>query len=159
MNTDIKIILAEIAQDLRQYAQKDMEGKTGINTKVMKNTLAGSDLQRDVEYSVSYSEPTLISTLFNYYMQWVNDGRKPSKGKRPPIDVIVKWMMKKRIKPRNGTIRQVAFLISRAIWRDGYDGRPVIDHLLTYSEEQWDKVWSDKIFNAIIKEINEFFDR
>jgi len=76
----------------------------------------------------------------------------------PPEDAIIKWMRRKHIVSTNRNIRSVAFLIRRAIWRDGYNARPVIKTLSDRTEVLWDK-WAEQLFDSLIKDINDFFTK
>ena len=98
----------------------------------------------------------MIQTLFNYYIQFIEEGRKPQTGKMPPEIAIIKWMRRKHIVSSNKNIRSVAILIRRAIWRDGYNARPVIKTLSDKTDVLWDK-WAEQLFNSLIKDINDFF--
>ena len=158
MTADIRKIITEIASDLAERSHYYMEGIVGINSKVHRNTLADSDVNKSSEVSLSYRPDPMIEGLYNQYMEYIESGRKPRHGKQPPVDVIIGWMKKKHIPPRNGNINQVAFLIARAIWRDGYDARPVINAIMDWAENEYDRVWAERLFDAIIKDINNFFD-
>lgn len=158
MTDTIQVIIQEIGKDLVEHSHVLMAGPLGINKKVGINTLKGSDVDKETSYGVTYNPEPLIDILYNFYMQFIEDGRPPEHGKWPPINVIVKWMEKKHISPRNGTVKQVAFLIARAIWRDGYDGRPVIQSLMDWAEMRWEGKWSQALFSAIIDDIDKFFN-
>ena len=153
MESDIRRILSEMAKDLTFLARKSME-EVGTNQKVGKNTLLGSRLYREIETD---TREDMIEMLFNQYIEYIERRRPPKYGKRPPVNVIIDWMKRKNIPPRNGTIRQVAWLISRAIWRDGHEARPVIATLIEKANIEWDEKWSQQIFEGIIKELDNQF--
>lgn len=154
---EINIILQEIAKDVMALARSIMDSSVGINTKVNKNTLKNSELYNDIQYQIDLNDNPMINMLFNHYLEYIELGRPPEYGKWPPINVIINWMQRKHIAPRNGTIKQVAFLIARAIWRDGYDARPVLANLIEKAEKEWDDKWADRLFQGIIKELEEYF--
>ena len=156
LNSDTMMICREIAQDIVKAAREVMASSIGVNDKVGKNTLADSDLSRQIDWSIQFGDDVVIQTLFNYYIQFIEDGRKPKKGKMPPEDAIIKWMRRKHIVSSNKNIRSVAFLIRRAIRRDGYNARPVIKTLSDRTDVLFDK-WAEQLFNSLIKDINDFF--
>ena len=158
LNSDTIMICREIAQDIVKAAREVMASDVGINAKVAKNTLADSDLSRHIDWDIQFGDDTVINVLFNYYIQFIEEGRKPKTGKMPPEGAIIKWMRKKHIVSSNRNIRSVAFLIRRAIWRDGYNARPVIKTLSDRTDVLWDK-WAEQLFDSIIKDINDFFAR
>lgn len=158
MNNDTIMICREIAQDIVRAAREVMASSVGINDKVGKNTLVDSDLSKQIDWKIDFSgERVIIDTLFNYYIQFIEEGRKPQTGKMPPEDAIIKWMRRKHIVSSNRNIRSVAFLIRRAIWRDGYNARPVLKTLSDNVDDLWETKWADQLFEALIKDINEYF--
>lgn len=158
MNNDTIMICREIAQDIVRAAREVMASSVGINDKVGKNTLVDSDLSKQIDWKIDFSgERVIIDTLFNYYIQFIEEGRKPQTGKMPPEDAIIKWMRRKHIVSSNRNIRSVAFLIRRAIWRDGYNARPVLKTLSDNVDNLWETKWADQLFEALIKDINEYF--
>ena len=160
MNNDTIMICREIAQDIVRAAREVMASSVGINDKVGKNTLVDSDLSKQIDWKIDFSgERVIIDTLFNYYIQFIEEGRKPQTGKMPPEDAIIKWMRRKHIVSSNKNIRSVAFLIRRAIWRDGYNARPVIKTLSDNVDDLWETKWADQLFEALIKDINEYFKK
>lgn len=158
LNSDTMMICREIAQDIVKAAREVMASSIGVNDKVGKNTLADSDLSRQIDWNIQFGDDVVIQTLFNYYIQFIEEGRKPKTGKMPPEDAIIKWMRRKHIVSSNRNIRSVAFLIRRAIWRDGYNARPVIKTLSDRTDVLWDK-WAEQLFDSLIKDINDFFTK
>ena len=156
LKSDTMMICREIAQDIVKAAREVMASSIGINDKVGKNTLADSNLSRQIDWSIQFGDDVVIQTLFNYYIQSIEEGRKPMTGEMPSDREIIKWMRRKHIVSSNRNIRSVAFLIRRAIWRDGYHARPVIKTLSNKTEVLWDK-WAEQLFDTLIKDINDFF--
>ena len=87
------------------------------------------------------------------YWKYANYGRGP--GKFPPFDKIEDWIIRRKITPyptRSGktpTRRQLTYLISRKIAREGFKGSGFLEKSL---EEQQD-YWEDRIKEAISKDI------
>lgn len=92
------------------------------------------------------------------YWKYVEHGRRPG-GKFPPFDKILEWVRVKPILPRpvNGlkpTDRQIAFLISRKIARDGIEPGNQFSEAL-------DLVWArqkQNISDAITADIGDMVD-
>ena len=156
LNSDTMMICREIAQDIVKAAREVMASSIGVNDKVGKNTLADSNLSRQIDWSIQFGDDVVIQTLFNYYIQSIEEGRKPQTGEMPSEYEIIKWMRRKHIVSSNKNIRTVAFFIRRAIWRDGYHARPVIKTLLGKTDVLWGK-WAEQLFESLIKDINDFF--
>ena len=159
LDSNTMLICREIAQDIVKAARMVMASDVGINDKVGKNTLADSDLSRQIDWSIQFGDDVVIQTLFNYYIQSIEEGRKPMTGEMPTEKEIIKWMRRKHIVSSNKNIRTVAFFIRRAIWRDGYKARPVIKTLSNKTEVLWDEKWAEQLFNRLIKDINDFFTK
>ena len=157
LNSDTMMICREIAQDIVKAAREVMASSIGVNDKVGKNTLADSDLARQIDWNIQFGDDVVIQTLFNYYIQFIEEGRKPKTGKMPPEYAIIKWMRRKHIVSSNKNIRSVAFLIRRAIWRDGYNARPVLKRLEKETDRLWESKWADELFEALIKDLTEYF--
>ena len=158
LNSDTMMICREITQDIIKAAREVMASSVGVNDKVGKNTLADSNLSRQIDWSIQFGDDVVIQTLFNYYIQSIEEGRKPQTGEMPSEGEIIKWMRRKHIVSSNKNIRSVAFLIRRAIWRDGYHARPVMKTLSKKTDALWEK-WAEQLFDTLIKDINDFFSK
>lgn len=155
MQSDLNKILTEIAKDIIELARQVMASDVGINEKVGKNTLIDSDLYKEIESQVNVN---VIYLLFNHYINFVEWTRPKDHGKQPPTQVIIDWMNKKNIKPTNGNIKSVAWVIARAIQRDGWKGRPILETLTKQLDNKWDNDYSERLFDLIIKDLESFFN-
>lgn len=102
-----------------------------------------SDNSDRKKFRVSINEKEIDVVLPAYYL-YVDSGRKA--GKRPPIDVIMEWIIRNKIRlPSGMTLKSYAFLVARVIGRKGVKPRPFIDILL----EEISNLVSDEIYNTI----------
>lgn len=155
MNDNIKNILKAIQADIQTLAQLIFETDSiSNNTKVNKNSLKDSQLAKDVEVKVQELNNPIIDIMFNHYIVYLQWDRPPKYGKQPPIFVLRDWAVKNNIPTDNSTL----YLISRAIWRDGHKARNITGTLFKEIEERFDKEYFDKIFEAIIKDLINFFN-
>ena len=143
-------IAKEIANDIVALVHAVMEGETGINVKVGKNTLVDSDLFRSVQASADGN--IVISLLLNDYIQFVESGRRRG-AKMPPPDAIAAWCKRKGLPTDNNTV----FAICKAISRDGISPRPVMATAFAMMDSTWDSSWSDRIFEEVIKQLDLYF--
>lgn len=154
----MKNVLKEFAKDLVAEARRIMDSDIGINSKVGKNTLSGSDLYKDLDFEIT--DDGNINLRFNYYVSFIEFDRPPKYKKRPPVDAILAWMTKKHIVKKNTDVkklRRIAFAISYGIWRDGHKGRKIFETLF----ENSDKLFEDngyKIFEKITEDLENWFD-
>ena len=159
MDAELAKIIKSFAEDIVEEARKIMASNIGINEKTGTNTLKDSNLYKQIDWSFrEEGENIIIDTLFNYYIVYIEWTRPPGYGKMPPIDAIVKWLKRKHIVPNNKNIRSVAFLIARAIQRDGHKGRQILATLFKNTEQKFDNEWSYKLFDNIIKDLTAYFN-
>ncbi len=142
----IKVIEA-ISADVLKLVQIVLDDdKVGTNPKTGKNTLRRGALAKDVKANVRQAgDSVVIDVLFGNYLDYIEQGRAPRSGKQPPIDQLRDWALARNIPTDNSTL----FLISRAIWRDGYEGRPVLATVEEELEKAFDERWADLIFDAV----------
>lgn len=116
---EIKSALELFASNCKLACRIVMEGSRGINDKVNKNTLIGSNLYNQIDASVE--DIDFIRLLLNDYIVYVEGGRRP--GKFPPKDVIIAWAARKGLPTDNRTI----YLICRSIYLKGISPRPLFE--------------------------------
>ena len=121
---------------------------------VTKENTSHYELSNNIKFNLQVND-TLFEIEFQApsYWKYANYGRGP--GKFPPFDKIEDWIIRRKITPyptRSGktpTRRQLTYLISRKIAREGFKGSGFLEKSL---EEQQD-YWEDRIKEAISKDI------
>ena len=158
MNVDLAKIMREITLDILKGAREIMDSDIGINQKVGINTLSGSNLYNQIKWNFQQNEDNIVIDLFfNHYIEFIESGRMPKKGKRPPVFEIAKWLRRKKIVSSNENILKVAYAVSYAIWRDGYKARKITESLDKYVDSNFDEKYADMIFEALFKEVDDYF--
>lgn len=135
--------LKNTMEDYRKF----LETVTKENTKhyELSNNIKFNLQVNDTVFEIEFQAPE--------YWKYANYGRSP--GKFPPPDKIEDWIIRRKITPyptRSGktpTRRQLTYLISRKIAREGFKGSGFLEKSL---EEQQD-YWEDRIKEAISKDI------
>lgn len=153
----VRQAMTKIADDLLALAHIILEDDTiSTNTKVGKNTLRNSTMSEDlaVTYSQSIGSDPVLKALFNHYVVYIEWTRPPEYGKRPPISALKDWASKNGIPTDAGTL----WAISYAIWRDGHVGRPIFATLDRELDGLWSKDWADKLYAALLDNLNNFFN-
>jgi hypothetical protein len=147
MDSALTKVIEAIAADVLTLARAVVaQNDVGTNPKTGKNTLKNSRLQDGVQVMVrSLGQPAIIEAMFDNYIRFVEQGRRPRSGKQPPTDALRDWALARGIPADNSTL----FLIARAIWRDGYQGRPVLATLEEEIDRRFDDTWADMLFEAI----------
>lgn len=149
---EISKIVVEFSKDLMELVRMVMESNVGINTKVGENTLVGSDIYKTLSVKATNDGDLIFDIVLNDYIQFIESGRRKG-AKFPPIEPIVRWARKKGIPTDNSTI----FLIRRAISREGIRPRPIMAYVFEEVDREWDTNLSDKLFDKIMEEIDNFF--
>ena len=159
MTVDLAKIMKEITEDILKGAREIMSSDIGINQKVGKNTLVGSNLYNQIKWNFQQNEDNIVINLFfNHYIESIESGRMPKTGQRPLVSDIAKWLRRKHIVSSNENIMTVADTISYAIWRDGYKARKITDALDKYVDSNFDEKYADMIFNALFQEVDNYFN-
>lgn len=156
MTPDVSNAIKAIANEIRMLAEYIMDSDVGINEKVNKNTLKDSLLKSGIMQVISESDNVVIQTLFNHYIVYLEWDRPPFYKKTtgiPPIKALIPWARKNGISTDNGTLYAIAY----AIFRDGHKGRPILATLDNNVNNYWNDKWSDELFQAIIKELTDYF--
>lgn len=114
----VDLILSQIGDEIVSQIKSDIKGKSLVAGYPPPN--ASGALYNSIRYEVKDEKLTVYGLDYAYYLQ---HGRK--KGKKPPRDVIRKWIDVKGIQPKpdkNGkpiSKDSLAFLIQRAIGEKG----------------------------------------
>nr|DAE47084.1 MAG TPA: hypothetical protein [Caudoviricetes sp.] len=156
MNENTIKVIEALTEDVLTLSRLILEDDSiSTNKKVRKNTLKESALKKDIKTEIkSLESPVIINALFDSYINYIEWNRPKEYGKQPPTDELRDWALSRGIPTDNSTL----FLIARAIWRDGHEGRPIIATLEKEIEENFDKEIYDKLFNSIIEEITKYFN-
>lgn len=159
MTIELANIMKEITEDILKGAREIMSSDIGVNKKVGKNTLTGSNLYNQIRTQFQEKKDNVVVNLFfNHYIEFIESGRMPKQGKRPPVYEIAKWLRRKHIVSSNENIMSVAYAVSYVIWRDGYKARKVLEALDKYVDNQFDSRYADMIFDALFKEVDDYFN-
>lgn len=100
------------------------------------------------------------------YWWYVEHGRGPTKTMRAGdpklVDIISEWITRRRVTPqaakdgRTPTQRQLAFLISRKIHREGYEAKPFLSRSLEEQKAYIDNAIDEAITADITEAVEEF---
>lgn len=146
-----------IADDLMAIASQVMNNDAvGVNPKIGVNTLANSQLREDIFASVSQtnSEDVVVKALFNNYVEYIERGRAPMSGHKPPIKYLKDWAEKNGIPTDASTL----YAISYAIWRDGIQGRPIFATMDKYMDNAYNDEWAPALRDALLENLDKLFN-
>lgn len=146
-------IIQAFRDDILTIIRAVMKSDVGINPKIGSNTLADSNLIKSIEVIATDDGDLVFDVMANDYIQYIESGRRKG-AKLPPPEPIIKWAKRHGIPSDNSTI----WAIRKAISRDGIRPRPIFEHVIEEIDRKWDNEWSDALFDAITKIIDEFFE-
>ena len=146
-------IMYEFGKDIAKIVRMVMDSNVGINKKSGNNTLSDSDIYRELSVISTNDGDLVFDIMLNDYITFIESGRRQG-AKMPPVEPIVRWAKKHGIPTDNSTI----YLIRRAISRDGIQPRPIMATVFNELDKEWQKDWSDRLFNIIIEQIDKFFN-
>lgn len=165
MEKDIRQVFVELAEDVWDILEDRIE-KYGVLHAKYGNTLQGSNLERSIE--VHHLENGLALKIADYWefvsRGWERTGNYPHT-MSAFIKNVIDWIHRKNIRFGDMSESQMAFLITRNIINNGLKARPflvyndegdlteMIPELKDYLDE-----WFDKLFDAIMSDINKFFN-
>lgn len=156
-SVNIQPVADALANEFMEVVRLVMDSEAGINNKVGVNTLSNSNIYRDLLASGQIKSDGLVATvLLNDYIFYIENGRRKG-AKMPPVEPIIRWARSRGIPTDNSTI----FLIRRAISRDGIKGRPIMERVLELMDSKMveNGGWLDRIFDEIVRLIDEFFNQ
>jgi len=89
--------------------------------------LGNTELIESVEWVFKDDQFILIA---NDYFRWVNSGKRPM-ARKVPVEVLLKWMRRKGIKPTRGqTYNSMAFALQNSIYKSGIKARNIVDPII-----------------------------
>ena len=135
--------LTNTMEDYRKF----LEIATKDNTKhyELSNNIKFNLQVNDTVFEIEFQAPE--------YWKYTNYGRSP--GKFPPFDKIEDWIIRRKITPyptKSGKIptrKQLTYLISRKIAREGFKGSGFLEKSLSEQQDYWE----DRIKEAIGEDI------
>ena len=100
-----------------------------ITAQLVRYGLQDSNIINNISYTIQNT--TVIINIPDYAV-FIENGRRPG-SKPPPTSIILQWIQRKRItgRPRNNKVisnNQLAFLIARAIGRNGISPKPFLSN-------------------------------
>lgn len=169
--------LIELASMIKEEITRRISAY-GVNPSTGENTLRGSNLEASIDVKVM-SDHELVFQIADYYQAVVLGwhgftGRYPRTWSKA-IDNISKWAVRNGMVDEHHTANQVAWAVFRAIQKRGIVGRPFLgvdvqsgerigeetkgdpSIVLPFLDKFFDK-WSDKVFEDICKELDNYFN-
>ena len=166
MRDTIHKAIIELCEEVEKILANRI-AKYGTNSKIGGNTLQGSNLEKSIE--VIPQEDGLSLKIADYW-EFVSRGWERTHNYPNTMSAFIKnvdsWIKRKGIRFPNMTQSQMVFLITRSIINNGLRARPfmvydddgdltkMIPELNAYLDN-----WFDRLFNMIMNDIDNFFNK
>lgn len=150
MDKNIIYAFNALANDILSLFKQVLESDVGINRKTGENTLKGSRLANT---AIVQSDVPFINLIVNDYIEFIEKGCK-RKEYAPEIEELRDWARRKGIPSTN----EVLHAIQYAIWRDGIMGRPIMKTFYSLLDKEWNKSYSNILFESIITNLTKYFN-
>ena len=162
---DVKEALMELAEAVKRILN-DRIKKYGVNRRIGKNTLEGSDLQKSIQVKVINEG---IELQIADYWEFISRGWVRTRNYPGTLNQFVKnvtdWVRKKNIKFGDLKENQIVFLVVKKIFENGIQYRPFMiydnDGDLSEMMPEVDKyidTWFDHLYYAIMVELDNYFN-
>jgi hypothetical protein len=142
----LNVILIQLE---KPYTSESGKRFKGLNNK--------SNLYNSLQVSYDTTPTFKIESLD--YLKFLDTGRRAG-GKKIPIQIILKWIKRKKIRPRNAkgqfksmTLNQLAYVIQRSIFRIGIRPRNILKN--TFKEI--DELYKNNVESGIQEIIDQLF--
>ena len=143
-------LATKIAKELMIVWRQLMASEYAINVK-SNTTLEFSNLDNEAKIK---KDDWTFSLFYNDYLQYVESGRKA--GATPvPIRPLIDWMKQKGISNDD----RVAWAIRESIYQLGIPARPLLEPFSAMLDERFERKIFDEIFNTIITNLDNFFNK
>ncbi|NDW19321.1 hypothetical protein D0T53_10410 [Dysgonomonas sp. 216] len=110
-------------------------------------------LKKGLCVSVDDEPNPVVRVIFNSYIEYLENGRKPKAGEMPSVSELKDWAESKGISADNATL----FLVARVIWMNGFSARPILALIEEEVGRLFENDWSDQLFDVIVHEIDKIF--
>lgn len=151
MKTDLDKVIQGMAEDILNIMREIMDD----------NDLAYSNLKKNMYTEAKIDGDNAVLKLITaHYIYWVDQGRKPtnipplSKWNNPVGDITSWYQRKFGATPNNSTV----WAIIQKIHKYGYEGKFFLEDFWRQAEQAtYDNL--DKLFEVIIKDLTEWFNK
>jgi hypothetical protein len=142
----LNVILFQLEQPYTSQSGKRFKGLN--NSSALYNSMM-----------VTYDSTPTIKIESLDYLKYLDGGRRAG-ARKIPVQIILKWIKRKKIRPRNArgqfksmTLNQLAFVIQRSIFNIGIRPR----NILKKSFQEIDKLYKNNVESGIQEIIDSLF--
>lgn len=164
-NVKVEAALRQLALDVKKIINERIS-RYGINPRVGRNTLEGSNLQRTLGV---YPTENGIEVQIADYWEYIAFGWRRTHRFEGTMSLFIRniddWVRRKNIRFGNMTQSQIVYAIINNIMKNGIKARPFmvydkdgdLEKMIPELNEKIDE-WFDTLFEAIIKDLEKYFN-
>lgn len=160
-NIKVEAAFRQLALDVKKIINERIR-KYGINPKIGRNTLEGSNLQRTMGV---YPTEDGIELQIADYWEFISRGWEKTGRYSQWIKNVDDWVTRNNIRFGDMTQNQIVYAIIRNIINHGLKSRPFLvwddegdlEKMIPELNGYLDK-WFETLFDAILNDINKFFE-
>lgn len=154
MSKNIDEVINAIAEDVKVLIDILMESSSASNNQISIKELRDNVRKDDVVAKLTSTDGgngLIVEVFYDSLLEWE---RNPQSGKYPSVSDIRDWASSKGLDTSNATIN----LVRRAIWWHGHTGQSILDLLNKEVNEMFQKEWADKLLDAVLSNLDDFFN-
>ena len=168
---DIKTALQELARMVRNEIILRLHSSIGINQRVGRNTLIGSDLEKSISVKPD-GDNAIVFSIASHYEYVVKGWKRTGQGKGTFQEYLMNirdWIRRKHIKWGNYTENQMMWILAKKMFSTetpytinprpfiNYDENGDISKILPFIDDFFNK-WADYVFDEITRELDKYFN-
>lgn len=156
MNEDTGKVIEAIVNDIGMIVHEVFaDNEISENIKVHKNTLVNSNIDKDTIVRLRGENSPVIDIILNSYIEYIERGRERWHTPKVPWDALRDWARRKLGKSDNTTL----YMVQKSIYEKGIRPRPILYYVFERIDNKWNGEWPDKLFQSIIKDLIEYFNK
>ena len=165
MLMDLKFAFQELAEAVKRIINDRIQ-RYGYNERARKNTLEGSELQKNMKVTpIEYGIELQIADYWEFIARgWARTNRYPGTFKQF-VKNVNEWVTNKNITIGELTQSEIVYYVIKKIWEQGIKARPFLvwnedgdlTKMLPELEVYIDK-WFDDLFEAITEDLDKYFN-
>lgn len=164
-NVKVEAALRQLALDVKKIINERIS-RYGINPRTSQNTLENSNLQRTLGV---YPTENGIEVQIADYWEYIALGWRRTHRFEGTMSLFIRniddWVRRKNIRFGNMTQSQIVYAIINNIMKNGIKARPFmvydkegdLEKMIPELNEKIDE-WFDTLFEAIIKDLEKYFN-
>lgn len=162
--------LKELARMVKNEILLRLHSSIGVNPRVGRNTLIGSDLEKSIDVK-PVGDNAIVFSIADHFEYVVKGWKRTGRGKGTFQEYLMNikdWIRRKHIKWNGYTENQMMWILAKKMFSlknpytiaprpfINWDENGDITKILPFLDDYFDK-WADMVFNDITAELDKYF--